>query len=276
MNSTVSHHLLHPNIFRIPLRLFFTKNLCSNHLCLKSSQVSSCGIFSSAGNMQHCPFTLCNQLFLLYFKHNPSFISRYLCSSMDDKCDEGNDGSDLNRSVLEQYPVQPEGSSTIDLKRSTLHISCRASETDVPSELTEALDVDVKSSGLHVTIEPCYYLAPFVSKSYVLQQLLKLGVDLSAVEKWKDAADFILQADWKMDIKPRLLFLHDAGIDKSCLPYILSRNPLIFKEDVNDMHVCFCVSFYLYINECVVIHFLALYIYTNCMLLNVHLVYIYI
>ena len=89
-------------------------------------------------------------------------------------------------------------------------------------------------------MEPSFYLAPYIPQSQVLQRLVGLGVDLSAVEKVSEAADFVVQADWDADIQPRLLFLQDVGVGDAELGHVLTKNPLLLKEDVEDMQVCTC------------------------------------
>ena len=86
-------------------------------------------------------------------------------------------------------------------------------------------------------MEPSYNLAPYVAKSEVLQRLVGLGVDLSVIEKVSEAADFVVQANWDADIQPRLLFLRDVGVEDVELGHVLTKNPLLLKEDVEDMQV---------------------------------------
>ncbi|KAK7100151.1 hypothetical protein V1264_023144 [Littorina saxatilis] len=112
--------------------------------------------------------------------------------------------------------------------------------TEDPSDLSQLTQEELeqlKDLPDPKPIQPSYNLAPYVAKSEVLQKLVGLGVDLSAVEKVSDAADFVVQANWDVDIQPRLLFLRDVGVDDSQLGHVLTKNPLLLKEDVEDMQM---------------------------------------
>ena len=111
----------------------------------------------------------------------------------------------------------------------------RKSETErtpTPRELQDLQDLPPPKP-----MEPSYNLAPYVAKSEVLQRLVSLGVDLSVVEKVSEAADFVVQANWDADIQPRLLFLQDVGVEDAKLGHVLTKNPLLLKEDMEDMQV---------------------------------------
>lgn len=81
-------------------------------------------------------------------------------------------------------------------------------------------------------IRPAHNLAAYVKKSVPLQQFIQLGVDLSRIERRKGLADFVLRLDWQRDIQPHLRFLRDVGVPADGLGAFVTRNPLIFKEDL--------------------------------------------
>ena len=95
-------------------------------------------------------------------------------------------------------------------------------------------------------MEPSYNLAPYLAQSQVLQQLVAMGVNLSVLEKVKEAADFVVQADWDTDIQPRLLFLKDIGVEDAQLGQVLMKNPLVLKDDIEDMKVFGHIMYHLW------------------------------
>lgn len=86
------------------------------------------------------------------------------------------------------------------------------------------------------TILPTFNFAAYVSKSETLQQFVKLGVDLSRLEKRKGIAKYILNLDFERDMKGHLMFLtKDINISPDYLSWFLTKNPLIFKESIVDL-----------------------------------------
>ena len=82
---------------------------------------------------------------------------------------------------------------------------------------------------------PTYNLAAYVNESELLQQFVQLGVDLSSIEKRKGLAQFVLGLKLEEDVKPRLLFLKDQGVPAERFGELITKNPLIFKLDLDDM-----------------------------------------
>lgn len=83
-------------------------------------------------------------------------------------------------------------------------------------------------------IQPSFNLTPYVNQSETLSELVRLGVDLSEVEKKPGAADLLVRLNY-YDLKPYLYFLHDCGIAHEKLGYILTKNPFIFRERIEDL-----------------------------------------
>ncbi|KAL8576535.1 hypothetical protein ACOMHN_003093 [Nucella lapillus] len=105
--------------------------------------------------------------------------------------------------------------------------------TPVPRPIEE--EGDFQELAPPRPMEPSFTLTPYVAQSQVLQKLVALGMDLSAVEKVTEAANALVQADWLADIQPRLLFLRDVGVDDAKLGRVLSKNPLLLKEAIENM-----------------------------------------
>lgn len=82
-----------------------------------------------------------------------------------------------------------------------------------------------------------FSLAPYVNSSVTLQNLVKLGVDLHAVEEDTDLASHLARADFKQDIQPLILFLHDNDIPADLLGHVFTKNPAIFREPLEKLQL---------------------------------------
>ena len=80
-------------------------------------------------------------------------------------------------------------------------------------------------------------LAAYINDSTVLSNLVKLGVNLSAVEKNVDIATHLVKADYDRDIAPYLLFLHNVGVVDSDISGFLTKNPSIFLESLENLQI---------------------------------------
>ncbi|XP_055902971.1 transcription termination factor 3, mitochondrial [Eupeodes corollae] len=109
--------------------------------------------------------------------------------------------------------------------------SKRIQNSDEPEDQLPALP---KAEKNYV---PTFNLAASINKSECLQELIKLGVNLNSIEKRKGLAEFVLKLDFEKNIKPHLLFLHDLGVQSELLGEMITKNPLIFKEDLDDLEV---------------------------------------
>lgn len=86
------------------------------------------------------------------------------------------------------------------------------------------------------SLKQTFNLAAYVNNSETLQQLLKLGVDLSQIERRKGLPQFVLKLDFEKDIKNHIQFLHDVcGLPMESFGSVLTKNPLIFKENLLDL-----------------------------------------
>lgn len=86
------------------------------------------------------------------------------------------------------------------------------------------------------SLQPTFNLAAYANNSETLQQLIKLGVDLSRIERRKGLPQFILRLDFEKDIKNHMRFLHDiCGLPMEAFGSVLTKNPLIFKENLLDL-----------------------------------------
>ncbi|CAD7005451.1 unnamed protein product [Ceratitis capitata] len=73
------------------------------------------------------------------------------------------------------------------------------------------------------------------NKSPTLQKFLQLGVDLHSIERRKGLAKFTLGLDFEKDVQPYLYFLQDQGVPAESFGELITKNPLIFKIDLDDL-----------------------------------------
>lgn len=82
---------------------------------------------------------------------------------------------------------------------------------------------------------PSFNFAAYANNSELLQNFVNLGVNLSKIEKRQGLGEFILKLDWDRDVTKYLLFLKDLGVPSEAFGALLTRNPLIFKESIDDL-----------------------------------------
>jgi mTERF domain-containing protein, mitochondrial len=106
-------------------------------------------------------------------------------------------------------------------------------------EIENAADLEIPT-----ITQPAFNFSAYINKSKTLQELLKLGVDLHQLEKRKGIPEYILKLDFERDIKEHLLFLHDMNVPADALGKFITTNPLIFKEEINNLllRVCYLQS----------------------------------
>lgn len=88
-------------------------------------------------------------------------------------------------------------------------------------------------------LRPTHNLAAYVNKSVTLQRLIELGVDLHRIERRKGLAEFVLRLDFQRDVRQHLQFLNDVGVAASELGPFITKNPLIFRESIDDLQTRF-------------------------------------
>ncbi|XP_063702824.1 transcription termination factor 3, mitochondrial [Culicoides brevitarsis] len=84
-------------------------------------------------------------------------------------------------------------------------------------------------------LKPTFNLAAYANKSHTLQQFLKMGVDLYKIEKRKGLGQFFLELDFEKHCKDHLMFLNDIGVSPDVFGAFITKNPLIFKESIQDL-----------------------------------------
>ncbi|XP_077364066.1 transcription termination factor 3, mitochondrial [Festucalex cinctus] len=78
-------------------------------------------------------------------------------------------------------------------------------------------------------------LKDYVDQSETLTKLVQLGVNLWKLEQRPNVGSMLLRLDFDTDVAPRLLFLKGIGVDDSRLGYIITRNPFVLTEDLENL-----------------------------------------
>ncbi|XP_012270091.1 transcription termination factor 3, mitochondrial [Orussus abietinus] len=99
--------------------------------------------------------------------------------------------------------------------------------------------------ALETATEDMSYIGPYFPKSYnsaayadrspSIQKLVDLGVNVYKLEHFPDRIQLLLQLDIEQDMKPYIQFLHDCGVPADSLGKFITMNPMIFKQDLDDL-----------------------------------------
>ncbi|XP_018411661.1 PREDICTED: transcription termination factor 3, mitochondrial [Nanorana parkeri] len=103
--------------------------------------------------------------------------------------------------------------------------------------LCSSLDIIPEDEGPQIAPIPpsSSTLRDYVDHSETLQKLVMLGVDLSKLEKRPNVGTFLLKLDFETDISKILFFLKDVGVEDSQLGHVLTKNPFILSEDLDNL-----------------------------------------
>jgi len=146
-------------------------------------------------------------------------------------------------SVLSERSKADDGGYALEL-RSNLNNSinmtpfaCEDYLDDHDVNLPHPLDVCTEDlSDIGSPLTPTFSFAKYANKSQTIQELVKLGVGLYKFEAKEGMVQYILDLDFNRDVKPYIRFLHDCGVPANYLGEFITKNPNIFKEDLDDLH----------------------------------------
>lgn len=108
---------------------------------------------------------------------------------------------------------------------------------DVPSTEEKHSDIAEFVDNLGPPLPIAFNLAAYVNRSESLQNLVRLGVDLSEIEKKPDRAKYILTLDFEKHMRHHIQFLHDNGVNADDMGRIITRNPFLFKESIENLQI---------------------------------------
>lgn len=128
----------------------------------------------------------------------------------------------------------PEGQITINLADDEFDMKDFIKEFD--EQLAKPLDECTEDiSYFGPDFAPTFNFAAYADKSALIQQFVKLGVKLYKVEKNMDHMRALLSVDLEKELPLYIQFLHDCGVPANCLGDAITENPMILKEDLDDM-----------------------------------------
>nr|XP_040044297.1 transcription termination factor 3, mitochondrial isoform X1 [Gasterosteus aculeatus aculeatus] len=78
-------------------------------------------------------------------------------------------------------------------------------------------------------------LRDYVDHSETLSKLVQLGVNLWKIEQRPNVGSMLLRLNFNADVAPRLLFLKEIGVEDSRFGYIITRNPFILTESLENL-----------------------------------------
>lgn len=104
--------------------------------------------------------------------------------------------------------------------------------------LTEEEAMERRVKSLRPSVRPVVYnLAYFANSNPVVRTLIEMGVIVRQWDKDTKISSFVLKLDLERDVKPRLVFLHDIGLPASSHAQVITKNPSIFKESIENMNI---------------------------------------
>ncbi|XP_065564851.1 transcription termination factor 3, mitochondrial-like isoform X3 [Artemia franciscana] len=98
---------------------------------------------------------------------------------------------------------------------------------------------DVEFEPASPRIPASYNLAGYVNKSPLLQEFVRLGIDMSKWDEDRELVESILKKDFFSDIQPYIRLLTDYGLEPEKLGWFFTKNPRIFLESLDDIQVRF-------------------------------------
>ncbi|XP_044750479.1 transcription termination factor 3, mitochondrial [Coccinella septempunctata] len=115
----------------------------------------------------------------------------------------------------------------------SLEEAIKSLDEEQPKSVLEECKEDL--SHVAPYLKPSFNFAAYVNNSETLQELLKLGVNLYEIEKIRDAPAYITSLKFEDDIKEHVIFLHNLGLSIDQIGNFITKNPFIFKEDLDNL-----------------------------------------
>ena len=114
-------------------------------------------------------------------------------------------------------------------------VSNESKINETKNSVLEPLSEDI--SHISTNLKPTFNFAAYADKSETLQELVKLGVNLHVIEKkMVDCIPYILRLKFE-DIRDHIIFLTELGCKNEDIAFIVTKNPLIFKESLENLEV---------------------------------------
>ncbi|XP_061752706.1 transcription termination factor 3, mitochondrial [Nerophis ophidion] len=105
-----------------------------------------------------------------------------------------------------------------------------------PRALDEISDEEAVNMLLPPPIPPTSTsLQDYVDHSETLTKLVQMGVPLWKLQQRPHVGSMLLRLDFHTQVAPRLLFLKETGVEDSLLGQVVSLNPFILTEDLDNL-----------------------------------------
>ncbi|GFR99660.1 transcription termination factor 3, mitochondrial [Elysia marginata] len=114
----------------------------------------------------------------------------------------------------------------------SFHSDLQVTETEFGKDLTPT---NVEEMSIPELSRHACNLVPYVSRSETLQNLVKLGVNLDVVQTVDGVAELLLKSQFERDIAPLIHLLNLAGVPADAMGLMLTRNPLLFTQSIEDL-----------------------------------------
>jgi hypothetical protein len=137
----------------------------------------------------------------------------------------------VRKNISEKLPAAPKELSLLEQTVETVRPG------DFEPQLTEDKIEDIIKE-LKPAYRPFVYnLAYFSNDSKTLKKFIEMGIQIRDWDREREVAEFVLRLDFNRDVAPYLVFLHDLGIKSKAQSKIIQKNPMLFKESLDDLQI---------------------------------------
>ncbi|XP_023118775.2 transcription termination factor 3, mitochondrial isoform X2 [Amphiprion ocellaris] len=219
---------------------------CRSHLCSKT--LTSMGKYYA--QVRHCNTVtkvltkISNGLFMwgnhttlqtsLRWKQHMCYYSDLTAKYLMSEAKEDKHTEDLVRTdVVCPAPLLPTRDVVLMTENQVSFDLDAVAELSALEEITDEEAVGISSPS--VVPPASTSLRDYVDKSETLTKLVQLGVNLWKLEQRPHVGSMLLRLDFNKDVAPRLLFLKEVGVEDSRFGYIITRNPFILTESLENL-----------------------------------------
>lgn len=95
--------------------------------------------------------------------------------------------------------------------------------------------VELGNSAVY-EVEQLYIVAWWcVLDSYIIDHSLNAGVNLWKLEQRPNVGSMLMKLNFDTDVAPKLLFLKDIGVDGAHFGHIITHNPFLLMENLENL-----------------------------------------
>ncbi|XP_027891797.1 transcription termination factor 3, mitochondrial isoform X1 [Xiphophorus couchianus] len=172
----------------------------------------------------------------LNWKQQTSCYYDYTAKYLTTEAKESKHTEDVPRTDVPEYkPALVPTVDALPLPQNQISVEDLDAD-DKLSALEEISDEEAVGISIPSFIPPASVsLQDYVDKSETLTKLVQLGVSLWKLEQRPNVGSMLLRLDFNRDVAPCLLFLKEIGVEDSRLGYIISHNPFILSENLENL-----------------------------------------